>query len=146
MRQWYWGCISSVAWKAGLAGIRVLAGGPKLAFGQPAVKIQRECWMPSTSKAVKSPLLPPPEAKEPYSLLYIFFKPNALWNHPSSSSIIPFSFNLQRKCWTAPSSFQVAHRLVRMTCQPTSPPKRTSPPMTGCLLIIVLHGAPKRRT
>jgi hypothetical protein len=34
--------------------------------------------MPSTFKAVKSPLLPPPEAKEPYPLLYIFFKPSAL--------------------------------------------------------------------
>jgi hypothetical protein len=34
--------------------------------------------MPSTSKVVKSPLFLLPEAKEPYSLLYIFFKPDAL--------------------------------------------------------------------
>jgi len=146
MRQWYWGYISSIAWKARPTGICVLADGPKLAFGQPVVKIQRDCWMPSTSKAIKSPLLPPPEAKEPYLLLYIFFKPGALWNHPSSSSIIPFSSNLQRKCRTAPSSFQAARRPARMTCQPTSPPRRTSPLTTRCLLIIVLRGAPRRRT
>jgi hypothetical protein len=34
--------------------------------------------MPSTSKVVKLPLLPPLKAKEPYPLLYIFFKPGAL--------------------------------------------------------------------
>jgi hypothetical protein len=34
--------------------------------------------MPSTSMDIKSPLLSPPEAKEPYPLLYIFFKPGAL--------------------------------------------------------------------
>ena len=55
-----------------------MADGPKLVFGQPVVKIQRECGMPSTSKAVKSAFLPPPKAKEPYPLLYIFFKPGAL--------------------------------------------------------------------
>jgi hypothetical protein len=34
--------------------------------------------MPSTFKAVESPLVPPPEAKELYPLLYIFFKPDTL--------------------------------------------------------------------
>jgi hypothetical protein len=34
--------------------------------------------MPPTSKAVKSPLLPPLVAEEPCPLLYIFLKPDAL--------------------------------------------------------------------
>jgi hypothetical protein len=34
--------------------------------------------MPSTLKAIKSPLLLSLEAKEPYLLLHIFFKPGAL--------------------------------------------------------------------
>jgi hypothetical protein len=58
----------------------------------------------------------------------------------------PFSSNLQRKCRTAPSSFHVAHHLARMTCEATSPSRRTSPLTTGGLLIRVLRGAPRRRT
>ena len=71
---------------------------------------------------------------------------HALWNNPSSSSIIPFSSNLQRKCQTAPSCLQAARRPVRTNCLPTTTPRRTSPPMTGCRLIIVLYGALRRRT
>ena len=61
-------------------------------------------------------------------------------------TIIPFSSNLQRKCQTAPSSFQAARRPARMTCLPTTPLRRMSPSMTRGLLSIVIRGALRRRT
>ena len=146
MRQWCWGCICSVAWKVRLTGIRILSAGPKLAFGQAAVN---SVW------SVELPQLPRPSNHHYFHHLKpkshshcstYYFKPGALWNHPSSSSIIPFSSNLKRKCRTTPSSFQEARHLARMTFQPTSPPRRMSPPTTRGLLIIVLRGAPRRGT
>jgi hypothetical protein len=37
MWQWYWGCICSIAGKAGPTGICIMSASPKLAFGQAAI-------------------------------------------------------------------------------------------------------------
>jgi hypothetical protein len=145
MRQWYWGCIPSIIWKAGPIGTRIFPTGPKVAFGQPTVN---SAWVLNclnfqgrriTITSVVWSL------KAVYPLLYIYFRPGALWNNPSCSSIIPFSSNLQTKYGTTQLSFQTARRPARTNCHPTTPPRRTSPPTMGCL-IVVLRGAPRRRT